>query len=178
MTETENGTTFVIQDASAESILAERALEETLKQPGDLCPYAVLREALGKDPRQKPAYGYVMTARRRFERRHGCVLDTIPKEGIKWRTGEEVIMSVAARDLGHIRRSTSSAMRRQRTTLVSDKDLKPETMKRRNENIAKLGVLSHFTKAKTQQQIAEVADKSGRVLSAGDVLKHFQKGSS
>ena len=168
-------TAFVIQDASAESILAERTLEETLKHPGDICSYATLRESLGKDPQHPPTYGYVLTARRRFERRHGCVLDAVPKEGIKWRTNSEVIVAVADRDVGHIRRSTTAALRRQKTTLATEKGLTPEELKRRNENMAHLGVLAHMTKGAVRRQIAEATDKSGRILDAGDVLRHIQK---
>lgn len=165
-----------IKDASVESILSELVLGETLKQPGDTCPYSVLKERLGKNP-QGTAYPFVMTARRRFERKHNCVLAAIPKEGIRWLTSEEVVVTKWDRDIGHTRRHSRNMFKRQKTTIggEAEKALKPELLKRRNQNLAFAGVLTLMSKPKTERQIAEGADKSGRILAAVDALKYFKK---
>lgn len=72
-------------DPSVDTILAELALNEVLQKPGDICPYPLLKERLGKDP-QRDAYSCIKTARGRFERAHHCVLEPIKNEGIKWLT--------------------------------------------------------------------------------------------
>ena len=164
-------------DPSVQTILAGLALTECLLKPGDICPYTLLSERLGKDP-QREVYPAIVSARRRFEREHDqCVLDALPNEGIKWLTPEEIVMKRWDRDIGHARRHARSSLKRQKTTIGGDaeKSLTPELLKRRNQNLAVAGVLAHMSKPRTRRAISEQADKSGKILGAGDVLKHFTK---
>lgn len=165
--------TNIIRDASAEAILAELELGARLKSPGDCCTYDQLRERLGKDPRTAPAYGYVMTARRRFERKHDCVLEAVPKQGIKWRQATEVVRDVAERDATHIRRAVKSAHRRQKTVLRDEANLSPDDRKRLYQNLAMAGTLAMFTTEPARRKISEIADRSGKLIGAEAVLQQF-----
>lgn len=160
---------------SVETILAELALEEALKQPGDLCAYELLRARLGQDP-QRDAYRHVFSARRRFERKHDhCVLTAVPKMGIKWLTQQEVVVPRWDRDIGHTRRHSRNMFKRQKTTIGAEAELGPELLKRRNQNLAFAGMLAHMSKPRAERQVAEATDKSGRILTAAEALKHFSK---
>lgn len=168
----------VIRDASVESILAEKALDAAMTAPGTMCSYVDLQAALGKNP-QGEGYPYVSTARRRFERKHNCVLHAIHNEGIKWMTAEEVARQKWDHDSGHIRRSAKHALRRQKTLLTeeAEKALGPEGIKKRNQNLAFAGVLAMVSKPKVERRIAEAADQSSRVLAASEAAKFFAEGS-
>jgi hypothetical protein len=166
-----------IADVSVESILAEKALDAALTKPGDVCTYEALKGALGKDP-QGEAYSYVFSARRRFERKKDCVLDVLPKTGIRWLTAEEVVKLKFERDADHLRRSQKRALRRQKTALNTDseKALGPEGIRKRNQNLAFLGTLTAMSKPKMERTIAAAADQSSRVLGAMEVLKLLGNG--
>lgn len=162
----------VIRDASVESILAEKVLDETLTKPGAICPYSLLHERTGKNP-QNGGYPYVATARRRFERKKGAVLDAVDNEGIKWLTPEEVAIARGERDAVHQRRHAKASLRRQKTTIGLEGELSKEALTLRNTRLAQFGALAALSGSKAQRAIASATSQSQRVLSARDALKHF-----
>lgn len=163
----------MIKDQSVETILALDCLEKNLLAPGALCSYETLTAAINMNA-QTDGYTYVKTARRQFERKHECVLEAIPNEGIRWLEPRQVI-NRGARDMKHVRVSTSHAWRRQ-TTLVPVERQKALTNEERikfNQQLSVIGVLRHMTKPAQVKKIESASDQAQKALPVGDTLALF-----
>lgn len=166
--------TPTIPTAAAETILAEMELEARLKKPGDVCGYQHLAEKLGKNPQQPPAYGYIRTARQRFEAKRKCVLDAVPGVGIKWREATEVITEVFERDSSRTRRGIRQMWKRQQTA-ADDSTITGEMRNKLNRNLAHAGVLEMFSRPATARQIEQATTDAQRALPPADVLEMFRQ---
>jgi hypothetical protein len=163
----------VKHDTAIESVLAFSEFEKVLLTDGDMIPYEALAAVIGKDP-QNDGYGYVMTARRRFEREKDCVLQPVPNVGIKRLMNREVV-NCGPRDLKHIRGSARRASRRLSTLVPIEKQqsLTKEEQRAFLTSFSQLGILSHMLKPSTTKKIAAATETAARVLPVSETLALF-----
>ena len=161
----------MIPERSIEAMLAAQLLRDLTE--GATCSYEALREKIGKDP-QGDGYGYVMTARRMIERENQCVFEVVPNEGIK-RLPPRGVLNRGAKDIEHMKRSTSHAMRRQSTLVPIEKqqEMTPEERSRFLTQLSHLGILRHIMRPKAVKQLDAAVVARNDALPSADVLRLF-----
>jgi hypothetical protein len=162
------------RDTAIESLLAFDLLTSTLTEVDKTCRYELLRDAIGVDPQRGPGYGYVTTARARFERERDCVLEAVPNIGIRRLPSRDVI-NRGGRDLAHIRRSVKRGMRRMVTLVPVEQhgDLSNDERKVFHAHLSHLGVLGMMTRPTATKKIGAAAENARRSIPAEQALRLF-----
>lgn len=171
--EARQGEEHMKHEAAIESILVFGEFEKQLLQDGDICPYESLKGVIDKDP-QGDGYGYVYTARKRFQREKECVLEVIPKVGIK-RLNSRGTINWGVRGMKHVGRSARRVMGGL-ATLVPIEKQKALTKVEQNSFLtlfSQAGIINHMMKPSATKRIAAATESASRILPASETLALF-----
>ena len=158
-------------ETSIETTLAYDLLKNI--QIGEVCPYQVLQEKIGKNP-QKEGYGHVMSARKRAERELECVFEAVHNLGIT-KLKPRGVINKGVKDLKHIRKSVHNGTRRQSTLVPVEAhgELNSEERHRFHVNLSHFGILGAVMKPSVRKKIGDMVEKYNKVLDPKETISLF-----
>lgn len=140
------------------------------KEAGFVATYADLNSLIGRDIRQRQAYGYFSSARRILLRDHDMVLETVRGTGIRIATDGEKV-NASGRDVGSARRALRRASRK--LTAADYKALTDEQKRDYNVKAAHIGALRLMAAPTAAKKIEKEGARD--ILPTAKVLELFQR---
>lgn len=140
-------------------------------EPGETVTYEEMSEAIGRDVRRfaRPA---LYTALRQ-QVRESRVFESVPNEGYKRLTDEQVVATQAANGLSRISRTARRTA--QRVQAVNFDGLSNQSKIAHNTQLSMLGAVAQMTKPSVLLAVEQSVKQRGDCLPVGETLKLMTK---